>query len=29
MTLKAEIILERQSFLGWLLEPINAVRHRT
>ena len=29
MALKAEIILERQSFLGWLLEPINAVRHRT
>jgi membrane fusion protein len=29
MTLKAEIILERQSFLGWLMAPINAVRHRT
>jgi membrane fusion protein len=29
MTLNANLILERQSFLGWLLEPINAVRHRT
>ncbi len=29
MTLDANLILERQSFLGWLLEPINAVRHRT
>ena len=29
MTLKAEIVLERQSFLGWLMAPINAVRHRT
>ncbi|HEU4960440.1 MAG TPA: HlyD family efflux transporter periplasmic adaptor subunit [Sphingomonas sp.] len=29
MTLKANVILEKQSFLGWLLEPINAVRHRT
>jgi len=28
MTLKANVILEKQSFLGWLLEPINAVRHR-
>jgi membrane fusion protein len=29
MTLKANVILEKQSFLGWLMEPINAVRHRT
>jgi membrane fusion protein len=29
MTLKANIILEKQSFWGWLIEPINAVRHRT
>jgi len=29
MTLKADVILERQSFLGWLMAPINAVRHRT
>lgn len=29
MTLKANVILERQSFLDWLLEPINAVRNRT
>jgi membrane fusion protein len=28
MTLKANLILERQSFLDWLLEPINAVRNR-
>jgi membrane fusion protein len=29
MTLKANVILERQSFFDWLLEPINAVRNRT
>jgi membrane fusion protein len=29
MTLKANLILERQSFLDWLLEPVNAVRNRT
>lgn len=29
MTLSANVILEKQTFLGWLLEPINAVRHRT
>ena len=29
MTLKANVVLEKQSFLGWLLEPLNAVRHRT
>lgn len=29
MTLAANLILERQSFLGWLLEPINAVRNRS
>jgi membrane fusion protein len=29
MTLKANLILERQSFLEWLLEPIRAVRNRT
>ncbi len=28
MTLKANVILDRQSFLDWLLEPINAVRKR-
>lgn len=28
MTLKANIILERQSFLSWLLEPVNAIRKR-
>ncbi len=28
MTLKANIILERQSFLQWLLEPVNAIRNR-
>jgi membrane fusion protein len=28
MTLKANVVLEKQSFLGWLLEPLNAVRHR-
>ncbi len=28
MTLKANVILERQSFLQWLLEPVNAVRNR-
>ncbi|WP_213978890.1 HlyD family efflux transporter periplasmic adaptor subunit [Sphingomonas sp. dw_22] len=26
MTLSAIVILERRSFLGWLLEPVNAVR---
>ena len=29
MTLRANVILEKQSFLGWLMEPINAVRRRT
>ncbi|WHO38440.1 HlyD family efflux transporter periplasmic adaptor subunit [Sphingobium sp. AP49] len=29
MTLRANVILERQSFFDWLLEPINAVRRRT
>jgi len=29
MTLKANVVLEKQSFLGWLLEPLNAVRRRT
>jgi membrane fusion protein len=29
MTLKANLILEKQSLLSWLLEPINAVRRRT
>lgn len=29
MTLKANIILERQSFLDWLLQPLNAVTKRT
>lgn len=29
MTLRANVILERQSFLDWLMEPINAVRRRT
>jgi membrane fusion protein len=29
MTLKANLVLEKQSLLGWLLEPINAVRRRT
>jgi membrane fusion protein len=29
MTLKANIILERQSFLSWLLQPLNAVLRRT
>lgn len=28
MTLKANIILERQSFLSWLMEPVNAIRKR-
>jgi membrane fusion protein len=28
MTLNANIILERQSFLGWLLKPLNAVLRR-
>lgn len=28
MTLKANIILERQSFLNWILEPLNAVINR-
>lgn len=28
MTLKANIVLDRRSFLDWLLEPINAVRNR-
>jgi membrane fusion protein len=29
MTLKANIVLERQSFLDWLLQPLNAVTKRT
>ena len=29
MTLRANIILERRSFLDWLLEPLRAVRERT
>jgi membrane fusion protein len=29
MTLKANIVLERQSFLDWLLQPLNAVLNRT
>lgn len=28
MTLKANIVLERQSFLDWLLQPLNAVLNR-
>jgi membrane fusion protein len=29
MTLQANIVLDRRTFLDWLLEPINAVRNRT
>jgi membrane fusion protein len=29
MTLKANIVLERRSFLEWLLDPVMAVRNRT
>lgn len=29
MTLRANIVLERQSFLDWLLQPLNAVTKRT
>jgi membrane fusion protein len=29
MTLKANIILERRSFLAWLLDPVMAVKNRT
>lgn len=29
MTLKANIVLERQSFLSWILQPLNAVLNRT
>lgn len=29
MTLTANIVLDRRTFLDWLLEPINAVRNRT
>ncbi len=29
MTLRANIVLERRSFLDWLLEPIHAVRERS
>lgn len=29
MTLAGNIVLDRRSFLDWLLEPINAVRNRT
>nr|WP_281501048.1 HlyD family efflux transporter periplasmic adaptor subunit [Erythrobacter sp. F6033] len=28
MTLQANIVLERQSFLGWILQPLNAVLNR-
>jgi len=29
MTLQANVVLERQSFLSWLLQPLNAVLNRT
>ena len=29
MTLQANIVLERRSFLSWLLQPLNAVLKRT
>lgn len=29
MTLQANIVLERQSFLQWMLQPLNAVINRT
>ena len=29
MTLKGNIVLERQSFLAWILQPLNAVLNRT
>ena len=29
MTLQANIVLERQSFLAWLLQPLNAVLNRS
>lgn len=29
MTLKANIVLERRTFLDWLLDPVRAVRNRT
>lgn len=29
MTLQANIVLERQSFLGWILQPLSAVLNRT
>ena len=29
MTLQANIVLERQTFLAWLLQPLNAVLNRT
>lgn len=29
MTLQANVVLERQSFLAWLLQPLNAVLNRT
>lgn len=29
MTLQANIVLERQSFLAWILQPLNAVLNRT
>lgn len=29
MTLKANIVLERQSFLAWILQPLNAVLNRS
>jgi len=29
MTLKANVVLERQSFLAWMLQPLNAVLNRT
>ena len=29
MTLQANIVLDRRSFLDWLLTPLNAIRNRT
>jgi membrane fusion protein len=29
MTLQANIVLERRSFLQWLLDPVMAVKNRT
>lgn len=28
MMLKANVILEQQSFFSWLMEPVNAIRNR-